>query len=1016
MAPQPPSMADLMPHMIGPQRSSEANRHLLRRPTGDKDRNPESEDEDEEVEDDDDDDDENGQSSPEDPTKSAFSQILARVKAKELKLGKSDDRKAFFSDYGSYLEGHIDDNKNLLHVLAYEASFNSSVKSLIGRLAKRSPSIFPVLVGALDDNDRTPLYVAITKKNIKLVSCLCENLPSIDDVLRKECDRSETCLHAAIRLKLPAEIIISLVSKASENTLCKKDSKGRTPLHLAVEYEKCSSSQLGVVQALIKQGDSALDEETNGPDYFSVFRYHEYTRDKFLKQKDRKAPSRPNEMSNLRPATGAADQKREAQPESKKPKEENKTKDGPVDKNQPVANSKEPRLQMTPGLSLRNDTVLGAIDPERRGDTDARKNQTEELVTKESADLIRDEIKLHYLRTRRPEIATTRLYGKNLEDTTICFEYAGAPTKVDSDDFKESFRNVKFDTILQYVAFPNVEVHPKPALSKSGGDAIEVSGRGRTDMIFFFEWLRNEKGVKRILKVIVDDIQDPAHSDEAIETALEGFDVEVLEWRKVDLCPETICNSSDKLREVYLSWSGNNAMLRAWSEPDGLKKLENLTKVHLHVKQDLETSIRTTRNINNFCERLRTPVPIEYCGTSTVAPSVASEVSEATARKIEVSRIERGRTEQLVAGNPASLPEKPELTLSPHRWLDCMDGFADAIQNIWRAAVKGKTSQSGDINELHRPVEVALIDDGVDVYHEPLRGKISSGKSFDYGDRGENRMRPYWVSERGHGTVMANMICRVCPMVNVYAIRLETQYDGKDPKPRIVARSAAEAIDAAVDRQVQIISMSWTIKQPEKQRDKEKFDAAMRRAVAAGILIFCSAGDAGAHQDSDYPASCSPNKVIRIGAAKANGNAWEWVGSLNNLDFITPGHEVVQRKSEDVLMQHFQPQTGSSVATALAVGLAALIISCVKLGALHTQSVGVSPTAVTMKDLVEVRQHKNMKAAFDAVGTSRESNNKFIEVWRLFEKAAKDIQPPLEKEKRLGIVADLARNFVRTSR
>lgn len=103
-------------------------------------------------------------------------------------------------------------------------------------------------------------------------------------------------------------------------------------------------------------------------------------------------------------------------------------------------------------------------------------------------------------------------------------------------------------------------------------------------MIFFFDWLR-EKGVKRILKVIVDDLEGPAHSDEAIEKVLHGFDVEILDWRKVDLCPELICKASRKMKEVYLRWSGNNAVLRAWSEPDGLKKLEDLTKIHLYIKQ-----------------------------------------------------------------------------------------------------------------------------------------------------------------------------------------------------------------------------------------------------------------------------------------------------------------------------------------------------------------------------------------------------------------------------------------------
>jgi hypothetical protein len=34
---------------------------------------------------------------------------------------------------------------------------------------------------------------------------------------------------------------------------------------------------------------------------------------------------------------------------------------------------------------------------------------------------------------------------------------------------------------------------------------------------------------------------------------------------------------------VCLYWSGNNAVLRGWSEPGGLNQLKRLEKVHLHV-------------------------------------------------------------------------------------------------------------------------------------------------------------------------------------------------------------------------------------------------------------------------------------------------------------------------------------------------------------------------------------------------------------------------------------------------
>lgn len=161
-------------------------------------------------------------------------------------------------------------------------------------------------------------------------------------------------------------------------------------------------------------------------------------------------------------------------------------------------------------------------------------------------------------------------------DTQICFDFSG-PSSLKFANFKRSFDHVQFDEILQYVAFPPVTLEKKDEeYSRS-----KKSGIGRTDMVEFFEWLRDEKKVKRIVKVIVDDSPKPAHSDEAIVEALSGFEVEELHWLKIDLDPETISAVSRRIREVYLRWSGNNTALRAWSEPEGLRSLQKLTKVYL---------------------------------------------------------------------------------------------------------------------------------------------------------------------------------------------------------------------------------------------------------------------------------------------------------------------------------------------------------------------------------------------------------------------------------------------------
>ncbi|KAF7920648.1 hypothetical protein BELL_1448g00020 [Botrytis elliptica] len=1032
--------------------STEKERPLTRKSTVDNgrrilnvDNSDDSEDE-EEVEDDDDDDIPIAQ----DPVKTAFDEILQIIKSGKLKLGKREERKKFFDKYSRYIEKLVDENKNLLHVLAYwDGATNSSTKSLISKLTAKYPEEYSRLLVSRDytGSESNPLYAAISRKDAKLVAYMCENKdksPTVQDALvdalGMQCsERSENCLTAAIRHKLPVDIILNLIEKTTEDALKAQDSKGFTPLHYAVEYERCTHSQFEIIRRLIECGDSALDKLGNKPDYFSVYGYHESTREKYISSK------KSGKITGERLAEWTPPTKETvlSQPKISKeydgPKQmaplpnERRTREDLAFKWRGTNLTTEPngkpfqmqnsllQTNQIPNVTVSADLKVSSTLPAHISNTEVSRESSkmrsgkleEQAVTEESAEKIREMLHLHYLRTRSPETAASRLYGKSTKARHICFDYLGAPLKIDPEEFIESFEHVKLDTVLQYVAFPNVRVHPAPdypyALDKSTGD-----GNGRCDMMFFFQWLK-DKGVKRILKVIVDDSNTPAHSDEAIEKALQGFDVEILDWRKVDLCPETIWTASRKLREVHLQWSGNNAVLRGWSESEGLRRLEDLTKVHLHVKQDLESHSRMQKKIGSFCDRLNSSTSSAEQQRTFSLPVEQPVPHSIQPRIIQVKRSdEDGQNRRLLTMSFAASEMKQEHVLQPHRWLNCMDEFKDVFQNVWSWTMKQKLQQQ---EALKQPVEIALIDDGVDVLQSRLRGKISDGKSFDYGDKGANRIRSHWISERGHGTVMAKNIVRICPMAKIYVIKLETHFDHKEQKARIGARSAAEAIDAAVDRKVQIISMSWTIKQPDSNsEEKEKFDSAVHRAVKAGILLFCSAADKGLHQDNDYPAASNPTKMFKIGAAKPNGNVWDWVPNIRHLDFIIPGYEVAENASlDDDSSQNFQPQTGSSVATALGAGLAALVICCVQLASIHTQMSRQkghpdAPSSLTLDDLRHVKNHENMKAALRTIGTSPDSDNKFIEVWRLFDKAAKDMAGK-DKEQQLEVIVTLAYKF-----
>lgn len=140
---------------------------------------------------------------------------------------------------------------------------------------------------------------------------------------------------------------------------------------------------------------------------------------------------------------------------------------------------------------------------------------------------------------------------------------------------------MSFDPVLLYVSFGTFDLKGRDI----GSRGQDLDGQtGKQDLKKFFDWL-SKKGVKYIIKVIVADNEEKAHRDETIIKSLDQFDVEILDWKKIDLCPHVIREASkkwSKFHELHLLWSGNNAVLRAWSEPDGLPSVKSLKTIHIH--------------------------------------------------------------------------------------------------------------------------------------------------------------------------------------------------------------------------------------------------------------------------------------------------------------------------------------------------------------------------------------------------------------------------------------------------
>jgi hypothetical protein len=126
-------------------------------------------------------------------------------------------------------------------------------------------------------------------------------------------------------------------------------------------------------------------------------------------------------------------------------------------------------------------------------------------------------------------------------------------------------------------------------------------------------------------------------------------------------------------------------------------------------------------------------------------------------------------------------------------------------------------------------------------------------------------------------------------------------------------------------RDVNVICMSWSMYESDSGENAESLDKlakTLHTAAMQGILLYCAGQDKGMFEETlgrgkALPASSGHTRIKSIGSARIYGGQSEYV-NIDNVDYLFPGEiETVQGLT-----------SGSSAATALASGLAALILWC----------------------------------------------------------------------------------------
>ncbi|RBA15540.1 hypothetical protein FPRO05_12614 [Fusarium proliferatum] len=919
--------------------------------------------------------------------KDMLTQVLKEIRSGELDLTDTKKLATFTTHRGPVLARQTGDRDQptALHIMAREnkkklPNLDDKMEPLIKFLCQQKNYL-----EIKDRSGHTSLFLAIEQRKKTLVQWMCDAHPDISSIIAIVGNKGMNCIHIGISKRI--KFLDLLINKAATEALAAKDDHGNTPLHLAVGYENCKREQLEYVEMMLEKGDRAIFNSTNG-DFnkanLSPYMWHKESVRKGRKKAVETAEKSITESETVlypgilppMPSLLSADGLMRTEMRDSIQDDHRTKYEGGITAQASVPTA--PRAPSIAGATKNESTgESGTSKSKKSKKSSSKSDPVDEVIVKRIERLL----KLHYLRSRDCTDAMEILYGKNTpSDKELSFDLSGMtyPDETLTQlGLTNLLRNIKLEDTLQYVWIPRITVE-EPQQSRSRTSMRKhikpvPDGAGRSDLIHIFNQLRG-KGIETVLRVFVQDSSPncPSHSDEAIEKALQGMGVEVWDWNKTDLCTEVIFNAAPKAREVHLYWSGNNAVLRGWSEAGGLPKLPELGLVKLHIQEGLETSARTQDNVNRFLNRMK-----------ILCPNVEVE--------LEWPNTHQRRTDK----NAARAEEVAEQN-TKHEWIQCMKDFK---RLVFEAEANYPMPPGTKIREMLEPIQIAIIDDGVDM--KDLDYHFTGGRSYCVRSEHRGLLDPYYMSRTGHGTIMAKKIHLMCPHASLFILRLEDIPSEDGTKLNITARSAAKAIRAAIIQGVQIISMSWTIDPPNDDGERQDLENAVIEAANANILMFCSARDKGAHNAPTYPSKAT-GKIFTIGAANSSGASVDYVGNTSELSYTLPGDKVevdngpTRRTAPEIV-------DGSSVATALAAGLAALILYCIQVRIFLAKD---SEKQKAREAYRKVKHHEGMVKAFDAIETTKESNHKFLKVWEVFGKCVeqKDHKP---LEERLQLIADV---------
>ncbi len=255
--------------------------------------------------------------------------------------------------------------------------------------------------------------------------------------------------------------------------------------------------------------------------------------------------------------------------------------------------------------------------------------------------------------------------------------------------------------------------------------------------------------------------------------------------------------------------------------------------------------------------------------------------------------------------------KKDQVSLLPHTRTEVYGLDPSSAQMIGWEIKKLNIDRQWTYSE-GRGVVVAVIDTGCDLEHIDIKNNLLKGiniidKSKDPQD------------DNGHGSHVCGMIAAennglgmvgVAPQVKILPVKaLNSKGDGS-------LQDVINGIIWSADAGADFITMSLGT-----SNTSDGLEKAIAYASLKGSVVFAAAGNSGEKTEILYPARYK--NVISIGAIDEHLNRTSFTCSGEDLDFLSPGHNVFSIAPNN----GYAIMSGTSMSNPFAVGCACLLLS-----------------------------------------------------------------------------------------